>query len=86
MDSKVFSREEFRLVREARQLIKEEFDEVISLTSHNLRQEIYHFALESEHEHIFAIFEKVYQSDGQAPARGGSGIQAKRYYRGAVVD
>lgn len=87
MDSKVFSREEFRLLREAKRLIKDEFGEVISLTSHNLKQEMYHFAKKSGHESILKILEQVYQAETQSDnTKPESGIQAKRYYRGAMLE
>ncbi len=87
MDSKVFSREEFRLLREAKRLIKDEFGEVISLTSHNLKQEICDFAKKSGHGAILNIFEKVYQDHPEANSTNPeSGIHAKRYYRGGMLE
>lgn len=61
---KTLRREQFIQLREARKLIKEEFSETISLTDDGVLDEIYKYALESENEALFDIFESFKNAGG----------------------
>lgn len=57
--SSPMSREQFRLLREAKSLIKEEFNEVVNLQDESILVMIYNFALESKDEKLFSIHEQL---------------------------
>lgn len=56
---KVLTREQFIQLREARKLIKEEFAECISLSEEDILDTIYEYALRSEGEALFDLFNLI---------------------------
>ena len=87
---RIFSREEFKLLREARSIIKEEFSENISLSAEDVLDRIYEYALESENEMLYEVFmqlnpnidpdkPELIKESAEVPE------QKKRMYRGAEV-
>lgn len=59
IDVKALSREQFLQLREAKRLIKEEFSISIALTDEKVLDQIYSYALESENEKLFDVFESI---------------------------
>lgn len=89
-EKRIFSREEFKLLREARSLIKDEFSENISLSAEDAVDRIYEYALESENEMLYDIFMQLNPSiDPDRPKATNTAAEAsrqkKRMYRGAEV-
>ena len=56
---KTITKEQFRILREARRLIKLEFDAPFSLQSDTLMRDLYGFALRSENDELFDLFGEV---------------------------
>ena len=53
------SREQFVLLRQAREVIKKEFSTVIRLSENNILEKIYKYSLDSEGEELFNIYNSL---------------------------
>jgi len=54
----IFSLDQLRLLREARCLVKQEFDETLCLADMDVIDQLYRFALRSTGEDIFKIYQQ----------------------------
>ena len=66
------SREQFAQLREAKRIIKEEFNADLQLQDKNVLEQLYKYALESKNDRLFDIFNEIYQShaDNTDPQQG----------------
>ncbi len=55
-------REQFAMLREAKRLVTKEFSIELSLQDKNVLQRLYGFALESENERLFEIFNELHSA------------------------
>ena len=94
---KVLTREQFIQLREARRLIKAEFSECIQLSDDDILDTIYEYALKSEGEELFDLFNLInndataknaVNSQGGAQNKGtkGMGSAAQKTQIGDVID
>jgi len=68
-----FNREQFRLLREAKRLVLKEFDQQLSLQDSDVVENIYKYALESDDEALFDIFEQL-KGPAQSPDSKSSSV------------
>ena len=59
---KPLDREQFALLRESKRLVASEFGKELSLQDKDILDQIYGFALESESERLYEIFNQMHQS------------------------
>ncbi len=69
------TREQFSLLRQAKKLIKDEFDEELMLQDAKVLDSIYEYALRSEKEQLFDIFSSL--TNGEEPTAVVSTHEAK---------
>ena len=62
-------REQFSMLREAKRLVTKEFSIELSLQDKNVLQRLYGFALESENERLFEIFNELYSAQKSTKAQ-----------------
>ena len=62
-------REQFAMLREAKRLVAKEFSIELSLQDKNVLQRLYGFALESENERLFEIFNELYSAQKSTKAQ-----------------
>jgi len=60
------NRDQFRLLREAKSLIKQEFNEVVNLQDEAILVKIYNYALDSENEELFSVYEQLNSVENNA--------------------